>query len=294
MRSKCRIFPTCDAGKSRLHLSLPEAIVDAVEEPATSQHPLETTMDGKEQVINVFLVDDRQIFRSGLKALLSAVPGITIVGEADDGLRAIESIRASAPDIVLMDLQTSRGDGRQATRVISKMPDAPRVLILTSRKEEESLVDALADGASGFLSTDVSLEELLDAIRVVAFGETYVRPGAASLLAASLRSWPPRRAIGAEARARVAKLSDREQIVLRFVAEGHTGPEISERLGITTKTVDTYRQRISAKLGLRHRSDYVRLALDAALLASADDLAGRPHSNQPHPDCIPSVPVSHL
>jgi two-component system, NarL family, response regulator NreC len=216
--------------------------------------------------IPVLLVDDHAILRDGLKALLRLTPDIVVVGEAANGVDAVAAVSRLAPQVVVMDLDMPDGDGATATRALARLNPAPRVLILTMHQEEERLIPLLAAGASGYLSKEVADRELADAIRAVAAGEVYVRPRVARLLAADLR--PRARPTPADqVREQFDALSNREQAVLRLIAQGYSGPEIGSQLGISAKTVDTYKQRIEDKLGLGHRTDYVRFALDAGLLA---------------------------
>jgi len=218
--------------------------------------------------IGVLLVDDHAIFRAGLRALLGTVPGMQVVGEASDGIEALALIEKTKPDVVVMDLEMPGGDGATATAKIAKMNPRPKVLILTMYSEEDRLISLLTAGASGFLSKDAEGEDLIKAIRAVAAGDMYVRPKAAGILAARIR--PVDHGTPAdEARAKLSKLSEREREVLRHVAEGYNGPEIGSRIGISSKTVETYKQRISEKIGLGHRADYVRFALTAGLIAAA-------------------------
>jgi DNA-binding NarL/FixJ family response regulator len=225
-------------------------------------------MNASTDVIGVMLVDDHAIFRAGLRALLSTTPGFKVVGEASDGTEAIGLIQVTRPDVVIMDLEMPGGDGLTATSKIARMNQRPKVLILTMHSEEDRLIPLLTAGASGFLSKDSNAETLIDAIKTVASGEMYVRPGAAGILAARIR--PVTKASPAdEARAKLSRLSDREREVLRQVAEGYNGPEIGSRIGISSKTVETYKQRIAEKIGLGHRADYVRFALTAGLIAPA-------------------------
>lgn len=217
-------------------------------------------------LIRVLVVDDHAILRSGLKALLRGVSDIAIVGEATDGREAVELVNRTTPDVVLMDLDMPGVDGKSATMEIVSREGGPKVLILTMHSEEELLLPLLRAGASGFLSKDAVDQELLDAIRTVASGEVYVRPRVARMLAAGVR--PSARAdAAADARQRFEKLSDREQTVLRLTAQGFNGPEIGRMLGVTSKTVDTYKHRIQEKLGISHRADYVRFAITLHLLA---------------------------
>lgn len=227
--------------------------------------PRESTMNASTYVIGVLLVDDHAIFRAGLRALLSTVKDLKVVGEASNGTEALGSIETTKPDVVIMDLEMPGGDGLTATTKMAGMNPRPRVLILTMHSEEERLVSLLTAGASGFLSKDADSETLVHAIRAVAAGEMYVRPGAAGILAARIR--PATKATPVdEARVKLSRLSDREREVLRQVAEGYNGPEIGSRIGISSKTVETYKQRIAEKIGLGHRADYVRFALTAGLI----------------------------
>jgi DNA-binding NarL/FixJ family response regulator len=156
-------------------------------------------------------------------------------------------------------------DGVTATKEIVAKGLAARVLVLTMHAEEDYLVPLLEAGAAGYLVKSAADRELVDAVRAVAHGDTYVRPAAARVLAKNLTKKDP----AAEERARFEKLTQREQDVLKYVAQGYSAPEIGERLFISPKTVDTYKQRIQEKLGLAHRSDYVQLALRLGLLSES-------------------------
>ena len=214
--------------------------------------------------IRVILADDHKLLRQGVKALLRNAPDIVIVGEAASGDEAVALAARQHPDVVIMDLDMGDGDGATATRTLAREAPTVRVLILTMHNEEERLLPLLSDGARGYLAKNTADTELVDAIRVVASGDIYVRPSVARLLAAQIAQKNERRTDSPAAR--FATLSDRERTVLRLVAEGYNGPEIGEQLHITAKTVDTYKQRIEEKIGLSHRSAYVRFAIDAGLL----------------------------
>lgn len=223
-------------------------------------------------LIRVVLVDDHQIVRAGLKAVLSTAKDITVVGEGGSGKDALALAERVDPHVIVMDLSMPDMDGLTATRELQKAnalrtptPGEPltrRVLVLTMHTEDEHLVALLEAGAGGYLLKSVADRELVDAVRTVAAGDVYVQPTAARALARGLA----RRDGNAEERARFEKLTDREQVVLKMVAEGFTAPEIGEHLTISPKTVDTYKQRIGEKLGLSHRTDYVKFALKLGLL----------------------------
>jgi DNA-binding NarL/FixJ family response regulator len=223
-------------------------------------------------LIRVVLVDDHQIVRAGLKAVLATAKDISVVGEGANGKDALTLAERFDPHVIVMDLSMPEMDGLTALRELQRLNASRpavddeartrRVLVLTMHTEDEHLVAMLEAGAGGYLLKSVAERELVDAVRTVAAGEVYVQPSAARALARGLT----RREGVAEERGRFDKLTDREQVVLRMVAEGFTAPEIGEKLMISPKTVDTYKQRIGDKLGLTHRTDYVRFALKLGIL----------------------------
>ena len=216
--------------------------------------------------IRVILVDDHAILRDALRALLHATPDVQVVGEAANGKDAVAVVERLAPDVVVLDLEMPGGDGATAAHELSRLEHAPRILILTMHSEEERLVPLLTDGALGFLSKDCADHDLIDAIRVVASGDFFVRPSVARILAAN--AMPRPHSALDDARAKLEMLSARERVVLRRVAEGYSGVEIAHALGITTKTIDTYKHRITEKLGFTHRTEYVRFALSLGMLGN--------------------------
>ncbi len=213
--------------------------------------------------IRVLLVDDHNLVRAGMKLVLRAFPEICVVGEAADGQQAVAMATRLRPEIVVMDLDMPNGDGLTATRSLQQLLPDVRVLIVSMHTEEEKLLPLLQAGARGYLSKSAAERDLGEAIRVVASGDVYIRPVIANELAHATVSPSPRRM---DARSRLEGLSKREQSVLTLTARGYNGPEIGQQLGITAKTVDTYKQRIEDKIGLSHRSEYVRLALEADVL----------------------------
>jgi two-component system, NarL family, response regulator NreC len=213
--------------------------------------------------IRVMLVDDHAIVRAGLRAVLGAVPGMTVVGEANGGNAAVAQLANTPADVVVMDLSMADGDGITATRAITRDGGCgARVLVLTMHSEESYLEPVLAAGASGYLVKSTADRELVEAVRAVARGETWVRP-------AALAQGTRRRGECASERERFEKLTDREREVMQLIAEGYTAPQIGEQLSISPKTVDTYKQRVNDKLGLTTRADYVKMALRLGLLGVA-------------------------
>lgn len=215
-----------------------------------------------DQAIRVVLADDHAVVRAGLRALLEAEPDIEVAGEAANGREAIELSARLSPDVIVMDLSMDGIDGLTAARTIVGAGPRPRVLVLTMHGEEEYLLPVLEAGAAGYLMKSAADRELINAVRTVARGDVYVQPTAARVLARGVRK---KDAESAE-RARFDRLTDREREVFRLVAQGYSGPEIGRTLLISPKTVDTYKLRVNEKLGLAHRSEYVRLALRLGLL----------------------------
>ena len=212
--------------------------------------------------IRVVLVDDHAIVRTGLKAVLADAPEIDVVGEASGGNEAVDLLTRIAADVVVMDLSMGEMDGIAATRDLVAKETRTKILILTMHSEDAYLVKVLEAGASGYLLKSVADRELVDAVRAVAHGDLYMQPSATRALAKGIQ----RKSEHADEREKYEKLTERERDVLRYVAGGFSAPEIGEKLFISPKTVDTYKQRINEKLGLTHRSDYVDFALKLGLL----------------------------
>jgi two-component system response regulator NreC len=210
--------------------------------------------------IRVLLADDHAVLRAGLKALLNAEPDIEVVGEAADGQGAVDAARRSHPDVIVMDIQMPRLSGLEATRALKANGISSKVLILTMHAESQYLLPLLEAGGSGYVLKSGADTELIEAIRTVYRGEVFLYPAATKLLVdgyldRSARDGDP-----------FDGLTEREREVLKLVAEGYSGTEIAERLIISPKTVDTYRERIMQKLGLRHRYELVRYALRKGML----------------------------
>jgi two-component system response regulator NreC len=220
-----------------------------------------------DDIIRVVLVDDHAMVREGIRLLLRGVSDIAVVGEAGDGEAAVTVALQLAPDVIVLDLDMPRVDGAAALRNLTQLVPRARVLILTVHAEHERLLSLLDGGARGYLTKEATSRDLVEAIRVVASGEVYVRPAAARVLAAAV---VPHRA-AKSAHDRFETLSQREQTVLTSVARGFSGVEIAHRLGISTKTVDAYKRRIEEKLGLEHRTGYVGFAVEAGILGPGNN-----------------------
>ena len=213
-------------------------------------------------IIRVVLADDHTVVRAGLKAVLGGAKDIQVVGEVANGADAVAMTEKMDPDVLVMDLSMPQMDGAEATKALAAAGTRTKILILTMHSPDEALVPLLESGASGFLQKSAADRELVDAVRAVAHGDTYLQPSAARVLAGGLR----KKAEHIDERTKFERLTQRERDVLRLVAQGYSAPEIGQRLFISPKTVDTYKQRIQEKLGLQHRSEYVQFALHLGLL----------------------------
>ena len=214
--------------------------------------------------IRIVLVDDQELVRTGFRMVLDAQPDMTVVGEAADGLAAVEFARAHSADVMVMDARMPRMDGVAATRQIRQAGDRPRVLMLTTFDLDEYAFAALKAGASGFLLKDVPPEELLFAIRAVHSGDAVVAPSTTRRL---LDRFAPMLPAGdSQAASELEELTERERQVLVLVAQGLSNAELARRLFVSEATVKTHVGRILAKLGLRDRVQAVVYAYENGLV----------------------------
>ena len=214
--------------------------------------------------IRIVLVDDQELVRTGFRMVLDAQPDMTVVGEAADGLAAVEFARAHSADVMVMDARMPRMDGVAATQRIRQAGDRPRVLMLTTFDLDEYAFAALKAGASGFLLKDVPPEELLFAIRAVHSGDAVVAPSTTRRL---LDRFAPMLPAGdAQAASELEELTERERQVLILVAQGLSNAELAQRLFVSEATVKTHVGRILAKLGLRDRVQAVVYAYENGLV----------------------------
>ncbi len=219
-------------------------------------------------MINVLVADDHALIRSGLAGMLGAQPDLTIVGEAADGAEAVRRAAELAPDVVVMDIRMPVMDGIEATRRIRAVPDAPRILVLTTFDLDEYVYDALRAGAAGFLLKDAPPGQLAEAVRTVAGGDALLAPVVTRRLISRFLRVPPSSA--AESRA-AEKLTDRELEVLRLVARGLSNTELAGRLHLSEATVKTHVSRVLTKLDLRDRVQAVVYAYEHGLVTPGAD-----------------------
>jgi DNA-binding NarL/FixJ family response regulator len=217
---------------------------------------------------SILLVDDQPMLRMGYRMILDAQPDLTVVGEAENGLQAIELTDRLEPDVVLMDVRMPGLDGVQATERIVASGSDSRIIILTTFDLDEYAYGALRAGASGFLLKDAPPPDMLSAIRAVATGDAVVAPSVTRrLLSQFVQHLPdPNHKTPGDAAARVESLTPRERELLVEVARGLSNAEIADRLVLSEATVKTHIGRILAKLGLRDRVQIVVFAYETGLV----------------------------
>lgn len=219
----------------------------------------------KNEKITVVIADDHSILRSGLRMLIGAQPDLSVVGEANNGEEALEQVRSKRPAVLLLDISMPGGNGIEVIHEIVKTSPQTRVLILTMHAEAAYLDAALAAGATGFVLKRSLDSDLLNAIRVVRRGDNFIDAGMTKFLV--------QKALGGKASESSAKaasnlLSRRELEVLTLAAQGYTNRQISLRLFVSVKSVETYRARLLKKLNLEDRAQMFRFAIEAGLLSS--------------------------
>jgi len=216
-------------------------------------------------VVRVLVADDQTLVRAGFRVLVDSAPDLEVVGEAGNGLEAVELARSARPDVVLMDIRMPVLDGLAATRriVADELLAGVRVLVLTTFDLDEYVYEALRAGASGFLLKDTPPADLLAAIRVVAAGDALLAPAVTRRLIAEFARRPQPSPVSPAA---LAGLTDREREVLALVARGLSNAEIAERLVVSTATAKTHVSRVLAKLQARDRAQLVMLAYETGLV----------------------------
>ncbi len=199
------------------------------------------------KTITVLLVDDHAILRSGLKMLINGAEGLKVVGEAGTGREAVESFKNNSPDIVILDITLPDMNGLDVAREIKRIDRAAKILVLTMHDNESYVREFLRLGVSGYIVKRSADSELINAVRAVDRGDMAIDPSLT-------------KALVAEAPVRGQALSSREEDVLRLLVKGYLGKEVAARLKISVKTVETYRARITAKLGISGRAELLRYA----------------------------------
>jgi len=222
---------------------------------------------GEIGAIRVFLLDDHEVVRRGVRELLEAEDDITVVGEADTAERALARIPATRPDVAILDMRLPDGDGIAVCRDIRSDHDDIACLILTSFSDDDALTQAVVAGASGYLLKQIRGTDIVDAVRRVAAGESLLDPALAARVADRLREAP-------EQDERLARLTAQERRILVLIADGLTNRQIGAEMHLAEKTVKNYVSNVLAKLGMARRT---QAAVFAARLEADGDASLREH-----------------
>jgi DNA-binding NarL/FixJ family response regulator len=209
----------------------------------------------------VLVADDHAVVRRGVRGILGAEPDFDVVGEAEDGADAVAKTRELAPHLVVMDVSMPRMTGLQASRELTRHAPDVRVVMLSMHDDEQYFFEALAAGASGYVLKSAVDRELVDACRATMRGEPFIYPAAAAAL---VRDYLARAAADGEPPGRL--LTDREEEVLKLIAEAHSNQQIADALVISPKTVDRHRTHILQKLGMHDRVELTRYAIRRGLV----------------------------
>ncbi|MGW1735607.1 response regulator [Streptomyces sp. NPDC001999] len=209
----------------------------------------------------ILLADDHALVRRGVRLILDSEPDLTVVAEAGDGAEAVEAARIHQPDLAILDIAMPRLTGLQAARELARTQPGLRLLILTMYDNEQYFFEALAAGASGYVLKSVADRDLVEACRATMRGEPFLYPGAVNAL---VRNYLDRAREGGTIPAKA--ITDREEEILKLVAEGHTSQEIADILVISVKTVERHRANLLEKLGMKDRLELTRYAIRVGLI----------------------------
>jgi len=217
--------------------------------------------------IKIVIADDHNVVRKGLKLLLENEQDICVIGEAENGQEAIDICRDNNPDILLLDLQMPKMDGLETLIAVKKILPQLKVLILTMHEDEEILIEAMRNNANGYILKKAPEDQLLQAIRAISSGEVFLDGiNTKAFIKAIFEEKKPSHAEQKSQAASSKKLSQRENEVLKLVAQGFTDKEIAKALNISIKTVESHKHRIKEKLGLKRLAELIRYAIENNIL----------------------------
>jgi DNA-binding NarL/FixJ family response regulator len=211
--------------------------------------------------IRILLADDHTILRNGIRALLEDEPGMSVVGEAEDGRAAVGLACQLKPDVLIMDIAMPLLNGLEASRQIKQQCPGVKVLILTMHDNEEYIRQVLEAGAMGYILKDAAARELISAIRTVNRGEAVLSPAVTRLVIEDYLRWG-----GVRPQEEANGLSPREREVLQLIAEGYTNKQIAEILSISVKTVQAHRNNLMQKLDLHDRGELIKYAIQKKII----------------------------
>lgn len=216
---------------------------------------------GTKHKTSIVLADDHQVVRQGLRALLETESDFSVIGDAGDGLTAISLVDRLKPDVLLLDLMMPGLNGQEVTRRVCKLSPTTRTVVLSMHSSEPYVMEALRNGATGYVLKDASCADLIHAVREVMAGRRYLSPPLSERAIDAYREKAKGVAWG-----RYDMLTAREREILQLVAEGHTNNEIAKRLGISPRTAETHRTHLMRKLQLRTHTDLIKYAIEQRII----------------------------
>lgn len=212
--------------------------------------------------IRVVLADDHFVVRNGIRTLIDGSE-IEIIGEANNGVEAVETVKKLSPDVILMDISMPQMNGLDATEIISKQYKNSKSLILSMYDNEEYILSAVEVGALGYLLKDAPREEILNAIRTVARGEKYFNSSVSNII---INGYLKVKKSGVPETANLVKLSKKEMIILKQIVEGLNSRQIADKLELSIRTVDNHRANMMKKLSVKNAAELVKLAIERKIL----------------------------
>lgn len=213
--------------------------------------------------IRVVLADDHAIFRKGVKSLLEDELDIEIIGEASDGVEALEKVNQLAPDVLMIDISMPRMTGIEASEIVHKQNPKTKTLILSMHNNDDYILKAVECGASGYLLKDTGKEEMLKALRTVAGGEKYFTGTVSNIIVNGYLNNVSKK--DSDNKSDKESLSKKEKVILRFIVDGLSSREIAEKLELSGRTVDNHRANMMRKMNVRNAAELVKLAIELKL-----------------------------
>lgn len=217
------------------------------------------------QSIRIILADDHSIFRKGVKSILDEEHDITVIGEAENGIEAIEKVRDLAPDILLIDIAMPKMNGIEAAQIIFKQFKATKTIVLSMHNNEDYILKSVESGAYGYLLKDTNKEEMIKAIRIVAGGDKYFNGVVTSIIVEGYLNKSTRKPKSESNEEGGLKLSKKEKIIIKYIIDGLSSRQIADKEDLSVRTVDNHRANMMKKLNVKNAAEMVKLALEKKL-----------------------------
>ncbi|MFN8436472.1 MAG: response regulator transcription factor [Cytophagales bacterium] len=218
------------------------------------------------QSIRVLLADDHSIFRKGVRSILEEDREITVIGEAANGLEALEKVRDLAPDVLLVDINMPKMNGIEVAKIVSKQFAGTKALVLSMHNDQHYILKAVESGALGYLLKDTTKEDMISAVKTVNRGDKYFNGFVSNTIVDGYLN----KAVKVKAKSGIddskSKLSKKEKVIVNYIIEGLSSKQIAERENLSVRTVDNHRANMMRKLGVKNAAELVKLALEEKLL----------------------------